>query len=150
MANTGFMSGEPTCRRRRRRDLFAFRGARAEQSCVIAAHRHAGVAFSAIGITEERALRAAEGFVLRARDLGMEEGRMIGARRPCRQPIRRRRVSGIGCPFFEIGTEAGLIAVWIESEVSRTTHQKMKLAQQKDWLAELPAASIHVFADSAE
>jgi molybdate transport system ATP-binding protein len=39
---------------------------------------------------------------------------------------------------------------WIESEVSRTAHQKMKLAQQKDWMAELPAASIHVFADSAE
>jgi molybdate transport system ATP-binding protein len=36
-------------------------------------------------------------------------------------------------------------AVRIESEVSRAAYQKMKLAQQKDWLAELPAASLHVF-----
>ena len=38
---------------------------------------------------------------------------------------------------------------WIESEVSRAAYQKMKLAQQREWLAELPAASIHIF-DQAE
>jgi hypothetical protein len=38
----------------------------------------------------------------------------------------------------------------IESEVSRALYQKMKLAEQKDWLAELPAAAIHVFDDSSE
>jgi molybdate transport system ATP-binding protein len=36
----------------------------------------------------------------------------------------------------------------IESEVSRLAYQKMKLAQQKDWLAELPPASIHIFPDA--
>ncbi len=33
----------------------------------------------------------------------------------------------------------------IEVEVSRRSHRKMKLDQQKDWLAELPLDSIHVF-----
>jgi molybdate transport system ATP-binding protein len=33
----------------------------------------------------------------------------------------------------------------VESEVSRASYQKMKIAKQKEWLAELPAASIHVF-----
>jgi len=38
----------------------------------------------------------------------------------------------------------------VESEVSRAAYQKMKIAQQKDWLAELPAASIHVFPGQSE
>ncbi|OFW01289.1 MAG: hypothetical protein A3H94_05870 [Acidobacteria bacterium RIFCSPLOWO2_02_FULL_60_20] len=38
----------------------------------------------------------------------------------------------------------------VESEVSRAAYQKMKLAQQKDWLAELPPASIHVFPEQIE
>jgi molybdate transport system ATP-binding protein len=38
----------------------------------------------------------------------------------------------------------------IESEVSRQTYQKMKLAQQREWLAELPSAAIHVFPDASE
>jgi molybdate transport system ATP-binding protein len=33
----------------------------------------------------------------------------------------------------------------VESEVSRAAYQKLKIAQQKDWLADLPPASIHVF-----
>jgi molybdate transport system ATP-binding protein len=33
----------------------------------------------------------------------------------------------------------------IESEVTRAVYQKLKLAHQKDWLAELPASCIHVF-----
>jgi molybdate transport system ATP-binding protein len=33
----------------------------------------------------------------------------------------------------------------VESEISRAGYQKMKIAQQKEWLAELPQASIHVF-----
>ena len=38
----------------------------------------------------------------------------------------------------------------IESEVTRMAYQKMKLAQQKDWLAELPPASIHIFPEQSE
>jgi ABC-type Fe3+/spermidine/putrescine transport system ATPase subunit len=38
---------------------------------------------------------------------------------------------------------------FIEAEVTRQTYHKMKLAQEKDWLAELPAGSIHIFAKQA-
>lgn len=34
----------------------------------------------------------------------------------------------------------------IECEVSRAAYQEMELAQQKDWLAELPSGAIHIFA----
>ena len=38
----------------------------------------------------------------------------------------------------------------IESEISRAAYQKLKITQQKDWLAELPPGSIHVFPAHAE
>ena len=37
----------------------------------------------------------------------------------------------------------------VESEVSRAAYQKLKIAQQKDWLAELPSASIHIFPEQS-
>jgi molybdate transport system ATP-binding protein len=56
---------------------------------------------------------------------------------------------------LDIQAEAGPTSppdtpVRIESEVTRMAYQKMKLAQQKDWLAELPPASIHIFPEQAE
>ena len=38
----------------------------------------------------------------------------------------------------------------VESEMSRADYQKLKIAQQKDWLAELPPASIHIFPAQVE
>lgn len=37
----------------------------------------------------------------------------------------------------------------VESEVSRAAYQRLKIAQQKHWLAELPPGSIHVFPEQA-
>jgi molybdate transport system ATP-binding protein len=36
---------------------------------------------------------------------------------------------------------------WIECEVTRVAYQRMKLAQQKEWLAELPCRAIHIFTE---
>jgi len=38
----------------------------------------------------------------------------------------------------------------MESEVTRAAYQKMKIAQQREWLAELPSSAIHVFAEQSD
>lgn len=65
--------------------------------------------------------------------------------------LRLEVVGGTGEPSATPSpAEAAGRAENIESEVSRAAYQKLRIAQQKQWLAELSPASIHVFPVQAE